>query len=113
LPVSILRALARWLGRLLGVRQEERSSPDELAWRALLNRFQAAHALVREAHTADELAVAHCALLSASADLQFHLRLAKRERGLSLRPLAENDRLYGEMVQRLRGEPAEAAGGLG
>lgn len=99
--MSLFRAIGRWFARLMGFKETERLSPPEPEWRSLLGRYRAARFQVREAATPDELEVAHFALLAAQADLQRYVRLVKQDRGLEVRPIAENHRLYREMCHRL------------
>lgn len=106
--MSIFRAFFRWIGRLFGFRQERPISPAELQWRALLGRYRAAQIQIREAGTPDELEVAHFSYLSAQADLQWHVRQEKRERGMELRPIAESHQVYRKMLSQLNEEARTA-----
>lgn len=104
--MSVLRSI----GRLLGFKDPDPvPSEAERRWTTALERYRWAEAQVREAATPEELELAHQAWLAAQADLQWLIRLAKRDRGDDLRPVSETHRVYQALLHQLRSE-AEAAG---
>lgn len=108
--MSVFRAI----GRLFGFKDPEPvPSEAERRWRAALERYRWAEVQLREAATPEELELAHQAWLAAQADLQWLVRLAKRDQGQALRPVSETHRVYQALLHQLRSddEPALAADG--
>jgi hypothetical protein len=56
---------------------------------------------LREATTLEELDIGRSVLLSARAELQQLIRTAKRERGIALRPIAETEQTYQNMLKQM------------
>lgn len=107
--MSFLRGLLRLLGfRIPEETQAEREAAER--WMGTLERYRTTLAQVREASSPDELAVAHAACQAAQADLEWQIRLAKQDRGLPVRTVAENQRAYEELLHRLRGAPEPPRG---
>lgn len=101
----------RSIGRLLGFKAAIAGpSESEERWQVALERYRWADAQVREASSPEELELAHQAWLTAQADLQWLVRLAKRDHGLALRPVSETHRIYQALIHHLR--KAEEAGAL-
>lgn len=92
---GLQRALA-----LLGIRSErDRLEQPDYAQllREALDRVRTAELLMREATTFEQLDVARSALSSAQAELQQLIRSAKREQGIALRPVMENEEMHRQM----------------
>ena len=103
--MSVFRAIAR----LFGFKDPEPVPTEaERRWRAALERYRWAEAQVREAATPEELELAHQAWLAAQADLQWLIRLAKRDQGQSLRPVSETHRVYQALLHQLRSDEEAA-----
>lgn len=92
--------------RLLGFRapKNEYREPDHYAlMRSALLRVENARQMMREARTLEELDLARSALQQAQAEVQHVIRAAKRERGISLLPIAETEQAYRRLWDRLKG----------
>lgn len=59
-----------------------------------LERMRMAETQLREAASSEELDTARSALLAARAEVQHLIRSAKRERGVALRPVSENEEIH-------------------
>lgn len=96
-------SVLRFIGRLLGFKGRT-PPPGELeqGWQTALQRYRWATAQVREASSPEELEVAHKAWQAAQADLQWLIRLAKRDQGIPLRSVSETHRAYQGLLHRLR-----------
>ncbi|MFZ5825405.1 MAG: hypothetical protein ACOY94_13980 [Bacillota bacterium] len=106
--MSVFRAI----GRLFGFKDPEPVPTEaERRWRGALERYRWAEAQVREAATPEELELAHQAWLAAQADLQWLIRLAKRDQGQTLRPVSETHRVYQALLHQLRSDGAASDGG--
>ena len=107
--------LQRALG-LLRLRSQEPAArePDHHAlMKAALARVETAHQMLREARTLEELDLARSALQQAQAEVQHVIRTAKRERGVALRPIAETEKVYLTLWERLKGGHGRSAGAHG
>lgn len=89
-----------WLVR----RNEKRGGqPDyQRMMRAALDQMNTAERMVREADTLEQLEIARAALQQAQAEVQRVIRMAKRDRGIALRPIAETEALHKQLREYLR-----------
>lgn len=92
--------------RILGFRAPKREyrEPDHHAlMKSALLRVENARLMFREARTLEELDLARSALQQAQAEVQHVIRLAKRERGITLQSVAETEQAYRRLWDRLKG----------
>lgn len=89
-------------------------APDHYAlMKAALSRVETARQMMREARTLEELDLARSALQQAQAEVQHVIRTAKRERGVALRPIAETEKVYRTLWERLKGGRSRGAASQG
>lgn len=67
-----------------------------------LDRVDSARQMLREARTLEELDMARSSLQQAQAEVQHLIRAAKRDQGLTLRPIAETEQLYRRLWDRIQ-----------
>jgi hypothetical protein len=82
-----------------------KSSPDtehRNAMQAALERLHLSSLQISEARTLEELDLGRAAQLSALAELQQVIRVAKRDRGIPLRSVAECEELHQNLISRFR-----------
>lgn len=79
--------------------------------RSALERVETARQMMREARSLEELDLARAALQQAQAEVQHVIRSAKRERGVTVRPIAETERAYQNLWARLKGVEEERSAG--
>lgn len=100
-----MQVLHRALG-LIGIRYGRGSrQPDyqRMMYEAL-DRARGAEAMMREATTLEHFDLARSDLQAAHAQLQQVLRQAKRDRGMTLRPVAETEEIHRRMREFLNGQ---------
>jgi hypothetical protein len=91
---------------LLGFRvpvKECREPDHHSLMQSALQRVEIARQMMREARTLEELDLARSALQQAQAEVQHVIRLAKRDRGIALKPIAETEQAYQRLWDRLKG----------
>lgn len=59
-----------------------------------LQRMRLAELQIKEATTLEDLDIGRSALLACQAEIQQLIRAAKRERGITLRPIAETEEMH-------------------
>lgn len=103
----IQRALA-----LIGLGQSEaerRRSEFPRMMREALHRLEMAQHMLREAHSLEQLDLARSTFMHAQAEVQQVIRLAKRERGIALRPVSETEELYRRMRDHMKASLTDRA----
>ncbi|HEY8346741.1 MAG TPA: hypothetical protein VIL07_05610 [Symbiobacteriaceae bacterium] len=90
-----------WVAALFTWRREKRPSEQDLMQQTL-QRIRTAELQMQQATSLEELDIARTALQSAQAELQQLIRAAKRERGITLRPIAETEELHRNLRDYLR-----------
>lgn len=76
---------------------ERRRSEFPRMMREALHRLEMAQHMLREAHSLEQLDLARSSFMQAQAEVQQVIRLAKRERGIALRPVSETEEMYRRM----------------
>lgn len=96
-----MHVLHRALGAL-GFKPPERESekrPDyALLMREALSRIRLAELQIQEATSLEELDIGRSSLVAAQAEVQQLIRSAKRERGIAVRPIAQNEEEYRNLI---------------
>lgn len=96
---------------VLGFKQPEPEGPKKPDYpqlmRGALERIRMAELQIQEAVTLEDLDVGRSELLAAQAEVQQLVRGAKRERGIAVRPIAQNEEEYHKLVDFMnnRGGP--------
>lgn len=89
-----------WIVRRNG---KHEGQPDYQAMmRAALEQMKTAERMVKEADTLEQLEIARAALQQAQAEVQRVIRMAKRDQGIALRPIAENEALHKQLREYMR-----------
>lgn len=90
----MLRRALGWIGykEARAETHEEPSHAQIMA--ATLQRMRLAELQIREATTLEDLDIGRSALLACQAEIQQLIRSAKRERGMTLRPIAETEEMH-------------------
>lgn len=94
-----MQVLNKALG-FIGIRagNEDPHRPDyQRLMKEALYRVGMAEHMLQEAGSLEQLDLARSAMQSAQAEVQQVIRLAKRERGIALRPIAETEELHRKM----------------
>lgn len=89
---TIGRSFEQWVVRL--ARGKERRPSDQELMQDVLRRIRTAEVQIQEATSLEELDIARTTLQSAQAELQQLVRKVKRDRGITLRPIAETEELH-------------------
>lgn len=76
-------------------------SAEEMLW--LIARYSAALTEVAAAVNEEAASAAHAERLAAMARLQYHVRQAKAERGVPLKPTATVEDMYANLLRRFGG----------
>jgi hypothetical protein len=89
----------QWVRRALSVLRfhavpEARGPSAQERMRELLHRIRTAERQIQEATSLEELDIGRATLIAAHAEMQQLIRIAKRERGIALRPIAETEELH-------------------
>lgn len=74
----------------------------------VLTRIRLAELQIQEATSLEELDVGRATLLAAKAEVQRLIRSAKRDRGLSLRPIAETEAIHRNMRDFMNGRQPDS-----
>jgi hypothetical protein len=98
--MQVLRRAMTMLG-LGGVPEDGRKSDYQVLMRAALSRIRMAELQLREATSLEELDIARSSILSGQAEIQQLVRTAKRERGISVRPISETEETYKTMLRNM------------
>lgn len=106
-----MQVLHKALG-LLGIRSGKgNQEPDyQGMMRQALDRISGARRMLQEAGTLEQLDLARSDLQVAQAQIQHLLRQAKRERGITLRTVAETEEIYRQMRAYMNGQESERPG---
>lgn len=86
----ISRSLGLFRTRFRG----ERGPSDQELMQDALRRVRTAELQLQEATSLEELDIARAALQSCHAELQQLIRTVKRDRGITLRPIAETEEMH-------------------
>lgn len=110
-----MQLFRRALGAL-GIRKEAQAGPKERPdyqqmMRDALGRIRMAELQMQEATSLEELDLGRSAMLAGWAEIQQLVRTAKRERGITVRPISETEELHRNMRDFLnhRQDPNAAA----
>lgn len=108
--MRLLRNAMSLLG--LGGRQEnEGRTEHQRLMQSALNRIHMAELQLREATSLEELDIARSAILSGHAEVQQLIRTVKRDRGITVRSIAETEELFRNMREFInhRTEPGRTS----
>lgn len=93
---------------MIGWRFVREDRPDyQQMMREALDRAATAERMIQEADCIEQLDIARSALLQAQAEIQQVIRLAKREHGVALRPIAETEEMHRRLRNHMQREKAE------
>lgn len=110
--VSVFRRALGALGLQKETGDVPRDRPDyHLMMREALTRIRMAELQIQEATSLEELDLGRSALLAGWAEVQQLVRTAKRDRGITVRPISETEELHRNMRDFLnhRTDPNAAA----
>jgi hypothetical protein len=98
--VQVLRRAIGMLG--FGYAPDNAKQLDYQAlMREALRRIHLGELQLREATSLEELDIGRSVVLSARAEIQQLIRTAKRERGIAVRPIAETEQTYQNMLKQM------------
>lgn len=96
--MHLVKRALKILGFDAAQEDDPKARPDYFEYmRGALNRIRMAELQIHEATTLEDLDIGRSALLAAQAEVQQLVRSAKRERGITVRPISETEELHRNM----------------
>jgi len=104
--VKVLRRALGAFGLKPAEEEQRRDRPDyQSLMQSALSRIRMAELQIQEATSLEDLDIGRSSMMAGWAEVQQLVRAAKRERGISVRPISETEEMHRNLRDRLYHRP--------